>query len=391
VLPAHLGHGLSASGDRLSNPVSRAWKRIQGGVADGLETFIHQRYRPALTAALEWRYLTVATSVSVLLLCLGLVVSGHMKFTFFPRVEGDNVIALLSMPQGTPVEVTAQAMQRIEGAAERLRTEIEAEHGTLVRHVLATVGEQPFRSGGAHGPPGMGSGSASGSHLAEVNLELIPAEEREITSPEIERRWRRLVGRIPDAEELMFVSSLFDPGEPINIELQGPDVATLRWASGAVKRKLADYPGVYDVADSFRGGKQELKLEILPAAESLGLTLADLARQVRQAFYGEEAQRIQRGRDDVRVMVRYPRDERRSVGDLENMRIRTPAGGEVPFPSVARGDWGRGFSTIRRADKQRIINVTANVDPARANANEILADLRATLLPAIRAEHPEIH
>ena len=133
--------------------------------------------------------------------------------------------------------------------------------------------------------------------------------------------------------------------------LPEPDLDRLRAAAVAVKQRLLEYSGVYEVTDSFRAGKEEVKLGIKPSAEALGLTLQDLGRQVRQAFYGEEAQRIQRGRDDVRVMVRYPRDERRSLGDLENMRIRTPDGGAVPFVHVAQVEPGRGFSSIRRIDR----------------------------------------
>jgi multidrug efflux pump subunit AcrB len=147
---------------------------------------------------------------------------------------------------------------------------------------------------------------------------------------------------------------------------------------------------VFDVSDSFRGGKQELELRILPSAEALGLTLSDLARQVRQAFYGDEAQRIQRGRDDVRVMVRYPEARRRSLADVEAMHIRTADGAEVPFTAVAEAVPGRGFATIRRADRQRVLTVTAEVDHAVLSPNEVIAKLRATDLPAILADHPGV-
>jgi multidrug efflux pump subunit AcrB len=152
--------------------------------------------------------------------------------------------------------------------------------------------------------------------------------------------------------------------------------------------KLAQYPGVVDITDSFRAGKEEIKLSILPSAEILGLTLEDLARQVRQAFYGEEAQRIQRDREDIRVMVRYPKSQRSSIGDLENMRIRTPAGGEVPFYSVARAELGRGFASIKRSDRQRVIDVIADLELGVANGNTIMADLRANFLPQLIADHP---
>ncbi|RMD83820.1 MAG: AcrB/AcrD/AcrF family protein, partial [Candidatus Dadabacteria bacterium] len=170
--------------------------------------------------------------------------------------------------------------------------------------------------------------------------------------------------------------------------LYGNDIERLTAAAERLKAALSAYPGVHDVADSFRRGKRELKLEIKPEAEALGLTLADLARQVRQAFYGAEAQRVQRGREDLKVMVRLPEARRRSLADLEALRIRGPGGIEVPFSTVARAHWSRGFASIERADRQRIVDVTASVDRKVANANEILAELSRTVLPRLAADFP---
>ena len=218
----------------------------------------------------------------------------------------------------------------------------------------------------------------------------MPSENRNIGSEEIARRWRELTGAIPDAVELTYSSSLFSSGEAINIQFSGPDYGELREVAEKFKSALNDYPGVFDIADSFRPGKEEVKLSLTRQAETLGITLADLARQVRQAFYGEEAQRIQRGRDDIRVMVRYPESERRSLGNLEDMRIRTPGGGEVPFSIAASAELGRGYASIRRADRQRVINVTSDVDISIANANEIIAECTRTVLPQILADHPRV-
>ncbi len=170
--------------------------------------------------------------------------------------------------------------------------------------------------------------------------------------------------------------------------MRSNDVDQLVEAAQRLKTELAGKLGVFDISDSFRAGKQELKLDILPAAQSLGLTLDDLSKQVRQAFYGEEAQRIQRGRDDIRVMVRYPTDARRSLADLEDLRIRTPDGGEVPFYAVARAELGRGYATIKRADRNRVIHVTADVNVKQVAAGDILADLQSGFLPQILADYP---
>ena len=197
------------------------------------------------------------------------------------------------------------------------------------------VGDQPMAARGG-GPITPVVGMAS-SHVGEVAIELAAPEHRRYRSEELGILWRDAAGPIPEAVAVdLSLSRWGGGGSDVDVQLAGADLGRLRAAAEEVKRRLREYAGVYEVTDSFRAGKEEMKLGIKPAAEALGLTLQDLGRQVRQAFYGEEAQRIQRGRDDIRVMVRYPRDERRSLGDLENMRIRTPDGGEVPFRSGRR-------------------------------------------------------
>jgi multidrug efflux pump subunit AcrB len=399
VLPAHLSHrrerpqetGLAAAPRSRLRRIGARIGRAQDRLAAELQQFAGSVYRPLLERALAWRYLTICSAIALLLWALGVIASGRMHFAFFPPIEADYVAALLTMPQGTPAEVTASAVAHIERASEVLRAELDPQYapgGSVVKHRHATVGAQPFRSQQAQNPQAAGRSSAGGAHLGEVVLELIASEEREISTSQVAARWRELTGPIPDATELVFSSDLFSTGEAINIQLQGPSIDDLRRAADRVKDGLAEYPGVLDITDSFRAGKQEVKLAILPSAEPLGLTMQDLARQVRQAFYGEEAQRIQRGRDDVRVMVRYPRGQRRSLASLENMRIRTTDGAEVPFHVVARAELGRGFATIRRADRQRVVNVTADVDRTQTTANEVLASLLAGPLGEILADYP---
>ena len=393
ILPAHLAHAKidrKKDGDPpRRHTIVTLWQRARNGVADGLLTAVDRYYRPFLEWALQWRYLTIATSVATLFLTIGLVAGGWIKFVFFPPVEGDRVVALLTMPQGTPAEVTETAVRRLEASARQLQREIDGdETGAAFRHIFATVGEQRFRAG--QNQVAGTSATFSSAHLGEVNIELVPSEDRNIGSEEIAKRWRELTGAIPDAVELTYVSSLILTGEAINIQFSGPDYGELREVAEKFKRALNDYSGVFDIADSFRPGKEEVKLSLTRQAETLGITLADLARQVRQAFYGEEAQRIQRGRDDIRVMVRYPESERRSLGNLEDMHIRTPSGGEVPFSIAARAEPGRGYASIRRADRQRVINVTADVDISIANANDIIAELTRTALPQILSDHPRV-
>ena len=223
-----------------------------------------------------------------------------------------------------------------------------------------------------------------------MTVELLPAETRGLTSEQLGNLWREATGPIPEAVEVSYAMSIMDPGDDVDVQLAGPDMNRLQAAADELKARLAEYAGVHEIADSFRPGKEEMRLAIRPAAETLGLTLEDLGRQVRQAFYGEEAQRIQRGRDDIRVMVRYPRDDRRSLGNLENMRIRTPNGGEVPFSQVAEVQPGRGFASIKRVNRNRAVNVTAGVDAEITSAGAVIADLRTRILPEVLAGHPGV-
>ncbi len=394
VLPNHLSHWRAPRTDSWFRGLSRGWERFQSWFARRLDGFIQGFYRPLLEGALRLRYLTMASAVGVMMVTLGLVIGGWIKFQFFPPVEGDNVAAILTMPLGTPASVTQRAVNQIEASALELRDEIDQgradEEGSVFRHVLASVGQQPFNKTQQEGA-GNYVGDFSSAHLGEVHIELQASESREgASSVEIANLWRERTGEVPGATELLFTASIFSSGEAINVQLMGADFGSLRVAADALKEELRSYPGVIDIADTFRGGRQEVKLGIKPGAEALGLSQRDMGRQVRQAFYGEEAQRIQRGRDDVRVMVRYPKDERRSLGDLEGMRIRTTEGVEVPFNEVAELDIGRGFSTIRRVDRQRAINVTADVDPTIANTLEVVASLEAGFLKDLGRNFPGV-
>jgi multidrug efflux pump subunit AcrB len=386
ILPVHLSH-LKRIKEMPPRGWRGAWGRFQSKFNDLFKRFINKAYRPSLALGLKMRYITLAGFIAIFILTIGLVGGGFIKFVFFPRIDSNNVIAELIMPLGTPVEVTAKAIQRLEKSALQLEDEYSREK-PIIRHVLTSIGEQPSLN--QPQGPNVATGGFTGSHLGEVNIELVPAEERDFSSVVVANRWRELTGPVPDAVELTFTSSLFTVGAPINIQLASANYTALREVTEMLKEKLKDYPGVYDVSDSFRTGKQEIKLDITPVAESLGLTLSDLGRQVRQAFYGEEVQRIQRGRDEIRVMVRYPVEERRSLGNLENKRIRTARGIAIPFSAAAEASLGRGYSTIQRTDRRRTINVTAEVDETRANANELLADITENVLPPLLDDHPGV-
>jgi multidrug efflux pump subunit AcrB len=395
ILPAHLGHSAGGPDDSPRNALSARWRGFQDRIAAALERFVETRYRPFLDLALEWRYTTAAFALTTLLVTAGLLGGGWLRFVFQPDVEGDVMVAYVSMPAGTPVALTAAAVAELEASARAVRDELDATRdlerdGSIFAHVLTSVGTQPYRIKQASGPAAFERAFRKAGHIGEVQIEVASEERRDVTVAELTRRWRERTGQIPGADELAFSSSIMSAGAPMSIEIRGGDLDLLRSVAARVRGELARHPGVIDITDSFRGGKQELELEILPAAESLGLSLVDLGRQVRQAFFGHEVQRVQRGREDVPVMVRYPEADRHSLGDLERMRIRTADGHAVPFSLVARARLVEGASAIKRVDRKRVVTVTADVDGNVANANEINAALRAGPLAAIQAEIPGI-
>ena len=380
ILPAHLSHAAPSGSPPRRDP--RPFSR-------GLRWVLRTCYQPALNAALGWRYLTAAIAVSALVLTGGMLLGGRIDFHFLPSIEDDYLSALVRMAPGAPVDATATAVAAVEASAMRLRARLQAETGTnTIRHVSAVVGDQPLATY-SNGPLFPGRAVAASS-LGEVAIALAPAETRSLTSAQIGAMWRAETGRVPEAIEVSFILAALAPGADINVQFVGPDVESLRAVAATVKRRLAAYAGVHSISESFRSGKEQLQLGIRPSAERLGIRLQDLGRQVRQAFHGEEAQRIQRGRDDVRVMVRYPGAARRSLGDLENMRIRTPDGGEIPFSQVALVEPGRSFESIRRIDGDRTVSVSAAVDSAITSAGAIAADLRARVLPAVLADQPDV-
>jgi multidrug efflux pump subunit AcrB len=373
ILPAHLAHRKTKGYFLEGTPLVEGWIKFQGKFSGALESFAKNTYKPSLEKTLEWRWVTWAVATAVLVTSIALIASGRVIFQFFPAVEGDRIFATLTMPEGINVEYTEEAARQLELAAFETAKEVNADlrldrDSSVILHTFQSIGVKAARSSG---PPMM---TAGGSHLAEVVLDLVPSKERPgWNTNKIADRWREKTGSVTDAVELQFTTTTFSGGDALALQLKGRDIEQLKRAAVYLRKELGRYPGVRDLTDSFRAGKQEVKLDILPEAKPLGLTLNDLARQVRQAFYGEEAQRIQRGTDDVRVMVRYPEKERQSLGNLENMTIRTSENAEVPFSTVAKVTYGDGFSAINREDQQRVIDVRGDVNRSIVTPEEIMA------------------
>ena len=286
----------------------------------------------------------------------------------------------VTMPTGAPVERTQEVVAYIENSGRELLAGMDQKRPQneppLLEYSLSLIGRHTGR-GGTIG---------TGGHLGQVWLNLLDSEERNISTHKLARLWRRKIGTIPDAQMISFRSEIHSAGNPIEIHLSSDDNQQLLAAADALKSELRRFPGVFDIGDSFLPGKKELQLKLKPAARSLSLTLNDLARQVRHAFYGAEALRLQRDKDEVKVMIRYPDSERRSIGYIEEMRIRTPDGIEIPFSQVAEVNMEQGYTTIERAQRRRVIKVTADVDETVTNANEVRSALVDEFLPQMNSQ-----
>ncbi|RMH03273.1 MAG: efflux RND transporter permease subunit [Planctomycetota bacterium] len=384
VLPAHLRHLPSEDPDRHWG----FWGRLQGRTNAALEWLRDRLFLPSLRWAVSWRWFTLAAALAILTGSLGLVASGRVKFIFFPEIEADNVAVELTMPLGTPLSRTEQAIARFEEVARSLQQELVTPDGEPeILTITTSIGGQPYRERQSNMGSTQGR-SYAGAHLAEVNLELLTAERRVTSSKEIARLWQERSGPVPGAEELSFTADLTASDADVDLELTGPDLDQLLAAAEEVQAELARWPGVLEVRDDFRRGKREWKLTLTPEGRALGLTEADLARQVRQAFYGEEAQSIQRGRDEVKVWVRYPLADRRTLASLADLRLRLPGGAELPFSRVARVVDGRGFSTIHRRDRRRSVGLLVDLDTHRLTPDQAVGRLEEEVLPRLRARHP---
>ncbi len=375
ILPSHL------AGSKVK-PLKNGKEKF---TARWLKRVIRGPYAKLLDFCLRWRYATLASGIAVLLIAGGMYLGGYIKFTLFPIVEGDLLTANLELPAGAPAEQTIKIVGQLEKAASDTLAEADQKRPKgsepLHKYTVSLVGV----STGARG--GHGGSSSVGGHLATVFVELLEGEKRNMSTKSLVADWRQMTGPVPGAESLTFTGEMFSPGNPIEVHLSAPNEEELIRAADELKAKLATYTGVFDIADSFTPGKWEMQLELKPAARSLGLTLQDLAQQVRYAFYGAEALRLQRDQDEVRVLVRYPEKERRAITDVHNMRIRTASGNEVPFSQVALVKMTRGYTSVDRAQRRRVIKVTADVNPDQANASELRAWLQKSILPEMMAKY----
>lgn len=381
ILPAHLSFGNPL---KNSARVPRLTERAREAFARKLAGFTHGPYSRILNFCLRYRYVTLASSIAAIFIAYGLIGGGIVKFSFMPKVDGDLVTAAIKMPVGTPVQDTARAHDYIANKALEVVQDYDANRSdgkSILRHIYSTVGSTILFG---HS----GESTSSASHLSNVMVFLAKSEERKVPAKEIEIKWREKVGEVPGVDSLVFESNLVRFGANIDIQLAHENFDILTSAAQRVKASLSNYPGVGNIDDNYTRGKKELKIRLKPEARTLGITEEDLGRQIRAAFYGVEALRIQRGRNEVKVMVRYPEEDRKSLGDLEYMRIRTRDGGEVPFSQATFVEESRGFSEINRTNRKRVINITASVDGKVANAEEILMDMKKSVLNNLVVDYP---
>jgi len=385
ILPAHLAHAKIAHlpDEELTKPYHdmplyirpvRFFQRIQRGFQNWLQGFIHGNYKRSLKKAVANRGLTVIIFFGMLMVISGLLMGGHVRFVTFPEVPGDFIQMNMQMQSGTAPAVRNEAITKIEQAALELNEELKQRDGLaeapIERIMLFTQGD----TGGV------------------MLLELTKSEAREVLPDEITKLLRDKVGEIAGAKELTFNNGMnLGGGSPISFQLTGNNYSALESAAKELQDYISNYDGVYDIRNSFDSGAQEIRLNIKPEAEALGLTQTDLGHQVRQAFYGEEAQRIQRGKDEIRVMVRYPLAERRSIADLEQMYIRTPDGSEVPFYSVADVAITTTYSSIIRENRKRSITVNAEADIDQVEPGKIVEEITQEFMPKLLSKHSGVN
>jgi hydrophobic/amphiphilic exporter-1 (mainly G- bacteria), HAE1 family len=384
ILPAHLEHALHRAD--LVKKLFKWHENVRGRVESGLENFINNTYTSILKYSIKNRYFTSAIGAGILIICLGAVAGGHIPFVFFPKGDSNWVTSKIIYPQGTPYEVTEKSIKYIEDSARKLNELFKEKVKTddpLVVYTSSLVGIIPR----VDWSPGV-----YGAHCGQISIELLPSGDRpDLPVTDIIAQWRELVGELPGTEELTFSIFSGGPGgNAIEIQLIGDDYGQLTAAAEDLKKEIGTFPGTFDITDNFRPGKMEKRITIKDGAESLGVTMADIATQIRQAYYGDEVLQIQRGEDDLKVVVRYSEDERRKISSIEEMRIRTADGREIPLGEVANISDEQGYSLITRVNRKRIITVVSDIDEDIGNASKTVAVLDKTFLKELVLKYPSV-
>ncbi len=379
ILPAHMGHSKKAeNGNSEGKGLEARFSRFQGRISRGLLAFVDKYYRPLLVKSLGKRYVTIAAGIAIITTVIGYIAGGHIPLTFMPKAEADMISVGLELPFGSSVEETKKVQERLVAAAERV---LERHGGKKIYDGIFThIGISRFHDVGTF---------KEGGHAANIRIFLKPSDQRSVTGERLSQEWREEMGEIPGVEKIFFqVVELGPPvGSPVDIQLSHRDHYILEAASAELAEGIEKYSATADIDDGFAPGKPQLDFKIKPVAYSLGLTPSEIGAQVRGAFYGAEAMRLQRGRDEVKVMVRLPEAERKKELSIENLVIRTPAGTEAPLAEVANVQRGRAYTEITRLNGRRTLNVTAEVVPITEKGN-VLDSIMKTDLARLMEKYP---
>ena len=365
ILPAHLAHMRPLRPSRFA--LLRRLEAIRLKFADGMVRFARTRYRPFLQRCLEANLLVVAVFLVALMISIALWGGGWMKKGFFPAITSDFTFAELTLQEGGAFRETLRVLEVVETAAEQVKSEFNGDPRWPGEEVIGHIAAR---------------GSAN-----EVEVAIyVPSDAVDVK--EVTDRWRELIGDPGAVEDFHMDYTINQRGKPITLVMASPSLEDLREVSDYLREVLESHTGVYNINDSTQSPRDEIELGMKPAAENLSITLSDLARQVRQAFYGAEAQRIPRTKEDVKVMVRYPEKERVSVDNLSEMRVRTPSGEEVPFDTVAEVSYQPGYLTIDRRNRKRTLRLTADITPGTSDPRVVVNDIVANHLPVLQERFP---
>ncbi len=381
VLPNHLSHLPNRARRRQPSLIARLQRRVDRTLAD----FVRGPLDRCLRMATARPGLVIATGTALVILSVAMIPAGVVRVVFFPTVEAERVTTTLEMPEGTPTERTSGMADFVEAAGHRAIARLSPEDTeSLLEAVNVTVGRE------ARQMRALGAGSLTDprANIAAVEFKLVTPESRDVSTAAFQQTWREELGPVPEAKSISISAELLDFGLPVHVELSHPDPERLTLVADSLMDRLRAFAGVFDVRADQDRGLRELQLDLRPEARTMGLTLDALARQVRAAFFGGEAVRVQRGREEVRVYVRLPAEERNAIADVERYLVRTPTGGEVPLGRVASVRLGSSPTTIRRTNGERVVAVTADVDREVVTGGEVTARLGASVLPELAALAP---
>lgn len=385
ILPAHLAHMKKQS---FEGPVGRLM-RVQRRIADSLLWFADHVYRPTLELALRFRYATIAAFFSILFLAISAVyITKNVPFNFMPQIEGSLIQVTIEIPDGTPFSRTLQIRDQLQAGVDAAAMELEAEWGETIAMLRSLSGTQDN---------GAGNGIISGASIVASNgrvqawISMTEPENRPETlkTKTVSELIRERTGPIQDAEEITFDFTQNDEDSGIRFALNHQDLDRLREASDVVKQQLATYAAAYDIGDNLTSSADEIQIELKPGTEALGITLAAVSRQIRQAYFGEEVQRLPREGEDVRVMVRLPKAARNSLDSLDNLRIRTADGREVPITQVATFTYAPGINRILRRNRTRSVSVYADVK-GDGGRGYIMEDMQLNFWPEFERQFPDV-